>query len=437
MWRSIVAWLSIAGLVTLLLWGLYQTPVAEDLQRRAFSWYQTDPQLFGGLDLVPIRWLQYLVFAIAAFGATWVVIDVPRNSHRILFCVLAIAVIAALSPTLALFSKLFEPASGAVAVLLSLGFGLIYASSEWGRRKHSLRQVFGGRVSKATMYQMLSDQKPPALDGKNHDVVILTVRLFDHGLLAERLERSQLVDLTNRFLGATSDFLCARGGFLDESSPDCVRVFFGLPIADEAAPAKACAAALELRQRLANLAVECESRWTQRIQCGVAVCSGKVTAGIFGEGQQRHYSAVGGGIDLCRRLTSANLTYGTKILVDAPTYAAASEAFEFRPIDRFYVPGSDVVTEFYELLDAESQLSVQEAESRDEFWKAIIHLRDNRVQEALAGFEAARQATGDSATPDLALLHFLEKTRELTVSGRGKAFGPTKPGDDIQAISTI
>jgi len=434
MWRSVLAWLIIGSLVTLFLWGIYQTPVAEDLQSRTFGFYQTDPVLFGDLGLVPIRWLQYLVIGVAAFGVAWVVIEIPRTSHRILFAAMAIAVVIGLSPALAIYAKLFEPLTGTVAVLMSLGLGLIYTASEWGRRKHHLSEVFGGQVNKATMAELLNQKAPPALEGDQHDVVILTVRLFNHGELAESMEPGELVELTNQFLSATSEFLCVRGGYLDESSPDCVRVFFGLPVADPQAPKNACGAALELRLRLANLAVECESQWTQRIEYGIALCAGSVTSGIFGESRQRHFSAVGSQVDLCRRLTIANRTYGSRILADSGTYHSATTDYEFRPLDRFFVPGSEVVTEFYELLEPKGRLSEAAEESREHFWEGIIHLRNQKAKEALAAFEKAREVAGPKAI-DPPLLHYLEEAREMAKSGNRKL--GARSTEDIQQIGSL
>lgn len=439
MWRSILAWLTIGSTVTFLLWGFYQTPVAEDLHRRAFMCYQIDPELFGDLDLVPIRWLQYLVFTVASFGVTWVIIDAPRTTYRILFTILAVVVTLVLSPTLALYGMLFEPVSGVIAILFALSLGLVYGTSEWGRRKHDLRRVFGGRISRGTMRRLMARRNAPIFHGEEQEVVILTVRIFfDESDFAEVHERSQLVELTNQFLGASSEFLCARGAYLDESSPDCIRVFFGLPLGARNLSEKACRVALELRQRLVNLALEADSRWTRQVRFGIALCTDTVVTGMFGDGVQRHYSAVGRGVDLCRRLAIANLTYGSRILVDASTYQAMEEEFVFRPIDRFPVPGSDVVSEFYELIAAEADLPENVVASRDEFWKGVVLLRDSRSAEAMRHFERAQRLAGEDAR-DPVLHYFLDKTRGLLDPQRQNNQEPSAfdAGDGLREVSSI
>ena len=453
MWRSVLAWLSIAGLVTLLLWGLYQTPVAEDFQRRTFAWYQTDPNLFSELALAPLPWLQYLVFSLVAFGVTWVVIDIPRTSHRILFSIFVMAVIAGLSPTCAVYSILFEPISGMVATLLSLGLGLVYTGSEWGRRKHLLRRVFGGRISRSNMARLVNQADAPDLSGEQYEVVILTVRLFEHRELSENLDGHQLVELSNQFLQASSEFLCGKGAYLDESAPECVRAFFGIPVGSANLNRQACKAAIELRQRLTNFAVEAESKWSVQVRFGIALCSGEVSAGLFGGHHEKRYSAVGGGVALSRRLADTNPAYDTRLLVDDTTYLAGAELFEFRPIGRFQLPGSDVVTEYYELLGASDEVPNAVMESRDHFWKGVIQLRDKKGEEAYACFQQARKALGKNGS-DPTLLQFLEEARALCkTSPKTATTGPSeslkgekakpKPkskkdrGGDIQSIPTL
>ncbi len=411
--RSLLAWLVIGSTVTLLLWGLYQTPVAEDFSRLTFGWYRVNPDLFGDLELVPIRWLQHFVFTLAAFGVAWVVIDSPRNSSRSLFAILATVVVVGLSPAMALYAKLFEPLSGIITILLSLALSLLYASSEWGQRKHELRRIFGGRISCEMMRKLMGLKDAPVLHGQEQEVVILTVTIFfDEGSFAKPVERSQIVDLTNQFLGATSEFLCSRGAFLDEASPDCVRVFFGLPVALDDSCQQACTAALELRQRLNNLVLEADSQWTQRLRFGIALSLDTVISGIFGEGAQRQYSVLGQGVDLCRRLAVANLNYDSKILVDLSVFQRMTHTFEFRPIDQLQEFPSGKISEFYELMAASGDLSETALRARDQFWNGVMLLREGRNQEALSHFEAARSLVSEEAS-DPVVLRFIETTRHL------------------------
>jgi len=360
-------------------------------------------------------WLEWGVLLIVAFGAAWCVTDVSHTSQRILIFLATIIVVSGLSPTLAFYGVIFPPFSALTATAVSMLIGSIYARTENGMRKRVLKNVLGARVSRETFYRLINSQETLALKGGTYEATVLTCRLFNHSELKEKMEATDFVALTNRFLRNTADFLMSRGGYLDESSPDCVRVFFGLLVPGDDHAQQACKTALELKQRLLNLDSECESRWFHKPDHGVAISSGQMTVGVYGSPRHYYFSGVGLTTDFSRRISAMNRIYGSDVLLCARTFQLAGESIAVRPMEMVYDPESRVMTEVYELIGASEDFSGEAQQRRDAFWEAIILYRAGDYEKALEKFSQAGKPGGKSE--DKPLNFFVGLTQERLSHG--------------------
>ncbi len=332
-----------------------------------------------------------LAMAIAvAFAAAWCVIDIPHVGHKMLVFVVMLVVLLALSPTLALHGVMFAPFSSITAAFLATAAGFVYAGTEHGTRKRLLLDVLGTRVSGDTFRQLMNSREPVRFNGSNRVVSVLTCRVFNHAELRDKLEPSELVAMGNLFLRNTADFLMRRGGYLDESSPDLVRVFFGLVQPSEDHAEQACRAALELRTRLRNLNEECETRWFRKLDYGVAISSGPMTVGVYGSSRHFYFSGVGADTDFSRRLARANARYGSDILLSARTQQLVKDAVAVRPLEMLYDPERNLMTEVYQLLALGEDFDEEAKARRDAYWQGVILYRSEKYEDALAQFSVAQ-----------------------------------------------
>lgn len=364
--------------------------------------------IFETETFVRAKWLEILLLCLVALGISWAVVDVSQFAQKILVAMTVSLLIFALSPTLALYNVLYEPFSALAGLILASGAALIFSGTERGMRKRMLEDVLGLRVSRDTFDELLSADDPPDFGGEEKEVTVLTCRLFNHEELKGKMESVDLMGMSNLFIRNVSTFLLSRGAYLDESGPELVRVFFGL-IGEEADHAdKACKAALELRSRLKNLSQECETRWFQRLYYGVGINSGKMTVGVYGSQQHQFFSGIGPDTDYSRRLAHANHRYGSDLLVGPDTYRIVSESYEFRPMEMFYDPEAQMMTEIYQLLADKGALSGDDDSRREHFWKGVVYFREKKYEEALDSFAKARQPGVD----DDPLSFFVTKAQE-------------------------
>jgi len=351
----------------------------------------------GILKVAPAErhlWLEMVVALAIPVGLAWCVIDVSQVGQKVLVFGCAVLLVLGLSPTMALYGVLFEPFSSLGAGLLAAAGGFVFAGTERGMRKRVLQDVLGLRVSHGTFSQLLNAPEPPDFDGAVREVTVLTCRIFNHAELREKLEAAELMKMSNLFLRSVSTFLTSRGAYLDESGPELVRVFFGVLQPDGDHADKACQVALELRSRLKTLNQECETRWFQPLHYGIGISSGPMTVGVYGSKEHYYFSGVGAETDFSRRLAHANSRYNSDLLIGPETYRLVQERFEFRPMEMFYDPEHDVMTEIYQLLAASDSFDEKECKRRDLFWQGVIYYREKKYEEGLDYLTRARVAGG-------------------------------------------
>ena len=374
----------------------------------------------GGLArLVP---LQYAFYTAMAFASAWVCAEMPRQSRKFGFIFGSTFLILMLSPALAFNGLLFEPFSGVLAALGAGLLGIALGRTEKGQRAHALRRFFVGRISEESFDKLVASREMPKLTGRR-ELTVLSCRVLNYSELGAQLEPEEMEKLSSGFLKAVAEFLVSKGAYLDSCNEDGVRVLFGFPHDDEYHAVTACKVALELRQRLVNLAKEMEDRWHKQPALGVALASGELTCGLFGFSEFQFYGAVGESLEFCHRLCGINLIYGSHVLLSNRSYHLAKEAIEVRPMEMVLAPKVHPVSEVYELLAEKGSFSEVEAAARDAFWQGVVHLRKGDFPRAIADFQRAKIENRD----DLPLRYFSERaeagTREdsSTTDAKGSA----------------
>ena len=151
---------------------------------------------------------------------------------------------------------LVAPVSAALSaallvVLLKLG------SEEWQRRR--MKALFGAYVSPELVDEMVESGRDPELGGTEAEVSALFSDVEGFSAFSEQLSPTELVPLMNEYLSAMTDALQAEGGTLDKYIGDAIVMMFGMPLPIKDHAARACAAALCMQERHAEL----RSQWVQ------------------------------------------------------------------------------------------------------------------------------------------------------------------------------
>ena len=205
---------------------------------------------------------------------------------------------------------------------------------------------------------------PLHFKGELREASIVVCEIFNHDVLAEMLPVPDYVEMTNQFLETGAEFLVEREGYLDECGGESLRVIFGAAVEDPAHASKACAAArrarstLEKSERGMRSPLETAVRFPHRPQL-----RGSRDRRLRLEAPrllQRRWKTV----EFARRLCSANLIYGTNLLVGprptpsppAPSRCAPSSSSAVR---------RPIHAGIYELMAMKDILTAEDLKKRD------------------------------------------------------------------------
>ncbi len=373
---------------------------------------------------VTMRALHYALILFLSFGVAWTTIDISRPMLKLAIAAAVLIEIVGASWVLHLFGIFFSPYPSIAAILDALAFGLLYAQSPAGQRKHTLYKVVGDRMSPRTFDTLLNSDVPLKFNGEMRGGTVLLCEILNHDELVAALHLPDYVAMTHAFLRNAAEFLMERGAYLDECDNEKARAIFGVPLPEADHATVACEAALELVDRLDRVNEECLSLWSQRFDYRISINTGDILIATAGVHHPGALNASGETVDFAGRMCAANAIYGTRILINSRAFMLAESAVEVRPVELIQRhrdrPDRE---EVYELLARAGTLSTPERERRDDFWKAVILYREKRWDEALALFRKAARACGRDEPSEL----YIARISQITFGIPTLDFTASKP----------
>jgi adenylate cyclase len=273
-----------------------------------------------------------------------------------------------------------------------------------------------GRYTSPVLVQTLME-RPDLLDrfgGARQEITVYFSDIRGFTTLSEGMEPERLVELLNEYLSAMTGIVERHGGYVDKYIGDAIMAIWGAPLPAPDHAARACRAAIEMRDRLAALRPEFQARFGVELHARAGVNTTAAVVGNVGSRQKTNYTALGDGVNLASRLEGANKAFGTAILCGDATRAAAGDAFAWRTVDLLRVKGKHAGVPVHELVGPAEALDAA-ARDRISGWEAAQALarrrafgeaRDafavlsaERPDDALAALWAERSAALAAAPP--------------------------------------
>lgn len=368
------------------------------------------------------RGLQYFLILLFSLGLAWTTIDLDRIPLKLGIALAALAETVTAVWVANLNGAFFSPFAGITAIIIAAAAAFAYSQSAAGRRKRTLQQLLGDRVSKGTFARMVDGNAPLNFDGEVREATVLVCEIFNHEELLATLRTDNYVAMTNSFLQNAADFLVDEGAYLDECDGENLRVIFGAPLPESAHATSACEAALELSVRLEAVNRECMATWGKAFDFRIGINSGEVIIAAYGSRRLGALSVSGEPVEFARRLCTANSIYGTRTLIGARTFALAEEAIEVRPMEMIQrKPDDSGREEVYELITRKDQLSEPQRARRDLYWKGVVYFREQLFDRALAAFHETREKYGADGAVDFYIRRIEQMQRGLPVLEWGTA----------------
>lgn len=195
------------------------------------------------------------------------------------------------------------------------------------RRQAGLGQFFSPIVLDA-----LAGQDPNiALAPREADVTVLFCDLRGFSRHSEKHagNLTELLERVSQALGVMTQHILAEGGVIGDFHGDSAMGFWGWPLPQPDAAARACRAALAIRQEFAGAAtfqnVTTTLNALSDFRVGIGIASGRAVAGKIGTIDQVKVTVFGPVVNLASRLEAMTKQIHAPILLDEPTAAAARQ----------------------------------------------------------------------------------------------------------------
>jgi len=228
-------------------------------------------------------------------------------------------------------------------------------------------------------------------DGERKQVTVLFADVSGSMDLAEGRDPEEWRKIMQRFFAILADAVERFEGTVDKFTGDGIMAVFGAPISHEDHARRACYAALQMLDDVAEYAAELRRGSGLNFSTRIGINSGEVVAGAIGSGGEGEYTAIGHTVGLAQRMET--LAEPGRAYLTESTAALAAGFLELKELGKFEIKGASQPLEVFELAGigaARSRLDL----SRERGFSRFV----GREEEMAALEEALAQAeAGDGA----------------------------------------
>jgi len=217
------------------------------------------------------------------------------------------------------------------------------------KEKRRVRSAFGQYLSPEVIRRLLVN--PRLVEPKKTSITVMFSDIRGFTTISEKLDAQDLALFLNQYLSDMTQLVFEHHGTLDKYIGDAVMAFWGAPFEEPGHAGRACNTSLKMMARVREMQKQWEAEGKPHLDIGIGLNTGVASVGNMGSVLRYGYTALGDTVNLSSRLEGLNKDYGTHILVNETTYAAAKEdGFAFRELDLIRVKGKLQPVTIYELI---------------------------------------------------------------------------------------
>jgi len=392
--RSVITTLIIGVAVAVVVGALHATKFVAGFENAAGQLVSDYAQ---ATKVVGDKW-QYLLVLLIACSVAWLSLSkVPRWYSRLLIALLLVELFA-LSWVCSLYRVFFQPAPSVLALLLALAAAEAWSAFLSRNRSYLMRTLFADRVSKKEFRRLNDGTVPFDAEAQTYNVSVVVCDIGDKVLFAEGSDPGAFTEAAEKFIRETAARLVEEGAYLQAADGEGIVGIFGFPAPDADHVQKALRVVLDMIKSSRERSEDQQDAGGARILCA-GVSSGTIIAGALKDSGCPALLASGEPIELARRFCALNRFYGSKALMDTPTFDQVTETVIARPIDFVSGLNSHDRLEVYEPLWPAAEAGPERVAQRDSFWSGVVLYREQRWAEAYSEFQKARGSDEDDDAP--------------------------------------
>ncbi|MBN2494071.1 MAG: adenylate/guanylate cyclase domain-containing protein [Deltaproteobacteria bacterium] len=273
------------------------------------------------------------------------------------------------------------------ALLLTLVAGVFVTSLRERRGKRRIRSIFQYYLDPGVVRQLLDEPERVKLGGERRLCTVFFSDIAGFTTISEQLSPEQLVEMMNRYLGAMTDIIIQRGGFLDKYVGDAIMAVFGAPADLPGHAEAACLAALDCHARLETLCVELGAQNMPTLRIRVGINTGDMIVGNMGSARRMNYTVMGDAVNLASRLEGVNKEFGTRTIVGPMVREQVGGRLLFRELDLLRVKGKQEPVRIHELVGPTQQQNQDTHDRIELFSRGLRAYREQKWSLAKDLFE--------------------------------------------------
>lgn len=184
-------------------------------------------------------------------------------------------------------------------------------------------------------------------DAERKQVTVLFADVSGSMDLAEQEDPEEWRAIMQRFFSTLAEAVTRFEGTVDKFTGDGIMAIFGAPIAHEDHARRACYAALQMLDDVAEYAAELRREKGLNFSTRIGINSGEVVAGAIGGGGGSSYTAIGHTVGLAQRMEA--LAEPGKAYLTESTAELARGYLDLRDLGEFEIKGASRPVQVFEL----------------------------------------------------------------------------------------
>jgi adenylate cyclase len=298
-------------------------------------------------------------------------------------------------------SLLLDPSYPALILGCMTAIITFYTYHTVEAQRSQIRYAFGQYLAPALVEQLAHTPEKLVLGGEEREMTMLLsdVRGFTAICQVYKNDPQGVTALINRLLTPLTNVIISHEGTIDKYIGDAVMAFWNAPLNVPEHELKACAAALEMMDRVAGLNRDRQAEANAAgqpflpLRIGVGLNTGRCLVGNLGSDLRFNYSVLGDPVNVAARLEGQTKFYGVPIIIGSKTGEKAKEKFAILELDLVTVVGRTEPETIYALIGREEVLSDSRFQELRKLWSTMIYCYRSRDWEgALEAIEFCRSA---------------------------------------------
>src|SRR5262249_27025758 len=332
------------------------------------------------------------------------------------------------------FGNIFIDPSYPVLVLGCMTGGFTwYTYTTREAQRAQIRNAFGQYLAPALVEQLAQSPEKLVLGGEERDMTVLFSDVRGFTAISElyKDDPQGLTSLMNRLLTPLTNTIADHEGTIDKYIGDAVMAFWNAPLNVADHELKACAAALDMLDRLAVLNRERQEeannagRPFMPFRIGIGINTGRCVVGNLGSDLRFNYSVLGDPVNVASRLEGQTKLYGVPVIIGSRTAGKIKNNFAMLELDLIAVKGKTEPENIFALLGGEEVTGdIRFQELRKLYSTAIYCYRSRDWDGALEAIELCR-----STEPNFGLMALFDLYRT-----RIGAFRETATPEDWKGV---